>query len=213
MSFPANWAARVAKRLLPLSVEQEDLAIALKEWAYTGVCEDHGIPCEVCQMCGQEDLRYHFEIENSTTYYQLWVGSECIQKFSIDAYNEYGERLEGEEATELVKKHRAQLIEAARIRRVDEVINLCIEYETSSNLREILERCLLTHRNGSALSPKQMATLGWRLKYFKIPHRPNDFRVALRRGKHKDDFVDLKDYQIKMVARYLSPQQRLRYGL
>jgi hypothetical protein len=210
MSFHPKWAARVARRLLPLSIEQADLAKALREWVYTGVCEDHGEPCEVCQMCGQEDLRYHFLIENTNNQEQLWVGSECITKFGVGAVDEDGQRVDGAEATTIVRQHRAHLIEMARRKRVEHAIQLGLEREQLPHMVSILNTCLKIHRRGDALSPKLMANLGWRLRELKVAHAHRDFRVDLRKGQHKDDVVSMEDFKVKTLLYYLTPEQRRR---
>ena len=76
------WTAKAARNLLPHSVAPV-LADALREWAYTGQSNDYGQPEETCELCDQEDLRYHFEIGNAQTGHHLWVGSKCIQRFGM----------------------------------------------------------------------------------------------------------------------------------
>lgn len=104
---------RVGANAIPLSVEQEELDIALDEWAYTGECVDHEEPFETCQMCDKEHLRYHFLIENDATGKSLWVGSECITRFGVDAIGPDGELVQGEGAARIVKADRQRMIEDA----------------------------------------------------------------------------------------------------
>src|SRR3546814_13751215 len=47
-----------------------------------------------CELCGQQELRYHFEIENDETAGSLLVGSECIKRFEITGIDEQGQRLD-----------------------------------------------------------------------------------------------------------------------
>lgn len=106
------WTAKAAKNLLPLSVAS-DLAEALREWAYSGNSTDYGQPEETCQLCDQEDLRYHFQIGNKQTAHHLWVGSSCIQRFEIAGYEQVKVDLAKliREADE--RKVRALLVEVA----------------------------------------------------------------------------------------------------
>lgn len=82
----AAWCSKAAANLLPLSLAT-DLATALREWAYSGISTDYGQPEVTCQLCDQEDLRYHFEIINGKTANRLWVGSKCIQRFGIAGFD------------------------------------------------------------------------------------------------------------------------------
>jgi hypothetical protein len=60
-----SWASRAAANLLPLSYERRDLAVALKEWRYTGNYHDLEVASENCELCNHPDIRYQFEIEIS----------------------------------------------------------------------------------------------------------------------------------------------------
>jgi hypothetical protein len=100
--------AKAARNLLPYSLAPL-LADALREWAYTGQSNDYGQPEETCQLCDQEDLRYHFEIGNAQTGHHLWVGSKCIQRFEIAGFDH-------------VKVDLARLIREAEERRVRELL-------------------------------------------------------------------------------------------
>ena len=56
----SSYPQRVADNILPLSISGE-LSQAFKEWSFT---EGHEDVIENCQLCNQEQLRYHFEIKN-----------------------------------------------------------------------------------------------------------------------------------------------------
>lgn len=59
---------------------------ALKEWFFTEKVYDHETAEADCQLCDQEQLRYHFQIQNRHTSKTLWVGSSCILRFQISVY-------------------------------------------------------------------------------------------------------------------------------
>ena len=61
-------------------------------------------PSETCQLCGKQELRYHFEIGNAYTNDRLWVGSHCILQFDVDVLED-GRRLSTTEA----KRHLTKL--------------------------------------------------------------------------------------------------------
>jgi hypothetical protein len=56
-----SWAQNSAANLLPLSIERSRLAIALKEWLYTGDMYDLEEPVETCELCEHPDIRYQFK--------------------------------------------------------------------------------------------------------------------------------------------------------
>ncbi len=75
----STYPQRVVDNILPLSLASA-LPEAFKEWYFTERTEDHEQAIEDCELCNQERLRYHFEIENRHTKRRLWVGSSCILK-------------------------------------------------------------------------------------------------------------------------------------
>lgn len=77
-----GYTQRVRDSILPLSVAGT-LPAAFNEWSFTDNTVDHVQPVETCELCGQQDLRYHFEIANHYTDATLWVGSHCILQFDV----------------------------------------------------------------------------------------------------------------------------------
>jgi hypothetical protein len=73
-----TYPQRVRDNILPLSVGSS-LPEAFEEWSFTENTIDHEEPIETCELCDQEELRYHFEIKNTLTKNILWVGS-CLKK-------------------------------------------------------------------------------------------------------------------------------------
>ena len=104
-----QYLQRVADNILPLSVAGT-LPEAFKEWYFTGRTEDHEQAIEDCQLCNQEQLRYHFEIENQHTHHHLWVGSQCILKFKVAVYED--DRLLDQKAA---KKKLSSLVNQMRL--------------------------------------------------------------------------------------------------
>jgi sugar diacid utilization regulator len=96
---------RVADNILPFS-KAGTLSEALSEWYFTEKVEDHEVAEEDCELCNQEQLRYHFEIRNRFTNRHLWVGSSCILKFQVSVYDNNGVLLD--------KKSTAKKLDALR---------------------------------------------------------------------------------------------------
>ena len=59
MTYPQ----RVADNILPISIATH-LPEAFTEWYFTEEVYDHERSAAVCQLCDQEQLRYHFRIRN-----------------------------------------------------------------------------------------------------------------------------------------------------
>src|ERR1017187_2547261 len=91
-----SWIKNAAKNLLPLSREQGNFTLALKEWYYAGNMHDLEEPVEICELCEHPDIRYQFEIVNQHTRNALLGGSEFIHKFEIGAIDESGTVLDTE---------------------------------------------------------------------------------------------------------------------
>jgi hypothetical protein len=80
--------ARHASRTLVALSKSDDLAEAESEWRYAGRYEDHGGPFAICDLCGKQNLRYQFEIQNRVNGQSLLVGSRCVLLFGIEGNDE-----------------------------------------------------------------------------------------------------------------------------
>lgn len=69
----ATYPQRVRDNILPLSIGST-LPEAFEEWSFTEMTVDHEQPTANCELCNQEELRYHFEIKNALTHNRLWLG-------------------------------------------------------------------------------------------------------------------------------------------
>lgn len=57
----STYPQRVADNILPLSIAGT-LSEAFEEWYFTENAKDYEYPCKNCELCDQENSRYHFEI-------------------------------------------------------------------------------------------------------------------------------------------------------
>lgn len=69
----SGYTQRVRDSILPLSVAGT-LPAAFAEWAFIRSTIDRDALIETCESCGQQDLRYHFEVANRYTEATLWIG-------------------------------------------------------------------------------------------------------------------------------------------
>lgn len=196
---------RVAENILPLSLA-ETLSDAFKEWYFTENIEDHEIAEEDCELCNQEQLRYHFEIKNRHTNHNLWVGSSCILKFQVQVFDN-GALLDAKSSAkkldELKKKMRFEsCMKALRIL-------------ANSENNGILSSALDFYLKNKCLTPKFAFVVFWRLSKNNIDHSPSFFKVSLKKDKYKTDLAQMPLDRVHIIWPALSSSQRklaITYG-
>ena len=194
----SGYTQRVQESILPRSVAGT-LPAAFAEWAFTENTVDHEAPIETCELCGQQDLRYHFEIANHYTKATLWVGSHCILQFDV-AVLEGGRRLSPEEA----KRHLAKLTQQMHLQSCIEAL----ERLAAAEVNPILTGALDYYRRNKKLTPKYAAVVFWKLQSFRIDHHPSLFKVELRRAQHIEDLRQMPTGRVHRFWGALSPAQR-----
>lgn len=178
-----GYTQRVRDSILPLSLA-DTLPAASTEWSFTENTVDHETPIETCELSGQQDLRYHFEIANRYTEAALWVGSHCILQFDV-AVIEKGRRLSPEEA----KRHLAKLTQRMQL----ESCIRALEQLATKETNPVLSGPLDYYRRNKKLTPKYAAVVFWKLRTFRIDHRPSFFHVE-----------DLRQMPTRRVHRFWS---------
>jgi hypothetical protein len=200
-----TYPQRVRDSILPLSVA-DTLPKAFEEWSFTENTIDHEQPIETCQLCRQEELRYHFEIRNALTHKTLWVGSQCILKFQLSVF-ERGRKLSPDDA----KKKLDRLMDKMRL---DSCIR-ALERLAQAEKKEILLKALEFYKTNKHLTPKFAFVVLWRLKANKIDHSPSFFKVVLKKDKHKRDLQMMEESRVHVIWPALSAAQRkkaISYG-
>lgn len=201
----STYPQRVAENILPLSVAGA-LPEAFREWYFTEAVEDHEAAEETCQLCNQEELRYHFEIQNRHTNHRLWVGSSCILKFQLQVYEE-GSLLSPERAKKKLDALRRKM-------RLDSCLRALRELAEKEN-SNILTNALDFYTKNKYLSPKFAFVVFWRLSANKIDHSPSFFKVSLKKDKYKRDLAQMETERVHMFWPALSSSQRkmaIHYG-
>lgn len=189
---------RVSENLLPRS-RASTLVEALKEWAFTDRVEDHEEAIETCQLCGQEELRYHFEIANRHTNFALWVGSHCILKFQVAVW-ENGRQLSSKKA----KQKLDRLTEEMRFKSCLKALGNVASKEGNS----ILTNALDFYRQNEYLTPKYAFVVLWRLRENSIDHNPSFFKINLKRSKYKEDLSAMSESKVRLIWPALTSSQR-----
>ncbi len=201
----SNWAERASASLLPLS-RASTLGAALKEWTYTGRFFDLEAADGTCELCGQQELRYHFEIENDGTSASLLVGSECIKRFEIAGIDEQGRRLDARDMGKLVDRHRRGLVEDARKQRVMTALlklgRKAPDFDAQNFIAFVDDK--------GAFTPNQVAMIFWRLGSAGVEYRPADWKVRLRRDSDIGQLRTMKPAAFKRVMAALTAAQRRR---
>ena len=192
------YTRRVRDNILPLSIANT-LPKAFEEWRFTGKTIDHYHPTQTCKLCGKDEIRYHFEIENEFNQNCLMVGSHCILKFNLAVFVG-GNRLTLDEA----KKHLSKLTEQMRLA---SCIKALEQLATSEN-NDILRGALEYYRKNKKLTPKQAFVVFWRLNKNQIDHSPSFFNVTLKKQRYRDDLQAMPTSQVRFFWQALTVSQR-----
>ena len=190
---------------MPLSVG-DTLPKAFEEWSVTEQVVDHETPHETCELCGQESLRYHFEIRNTITRHTLWIGSQCILKFGLSVF-ENGRILSPENAKKKIQRIMEQMQQDACIRALTK---LALEEKN-----EILTNALAYFKAHKYLSPKQAFVVLWRLNTHRIEYNPSFFKVDLKHARFKAQLGEMESSKVRLIWLALSSSQRaiaIRFG-
>jgi hypothetical protein len=194
----ATYTQRVRDSILPLSVS-DTLPEAFREWYFTEEIIDRETPIETCQLCGQEELRYHFEIQNEVNDNTLWVGSQCILKFDVSVFED-GRLLSAVEA-------RRKLDKLTEKMRLDSCIKALKNLATSEN-NEVLNNALNYYQRYKKLTPKFAFVVFWRLKRHRIDHNPSFFNITLKKKKFMNDLREMETARVHFFWTALSSSQR-----
>lgn len=194
----SGYTQRVRESILPNSIG-DTLPSAFGEWAFTNQTIDHESATETCELCGQQDLRYHFEIGNTYTDAKLWVGSHCILQFDV-AVLEDGRRLTPDQA----KRHLAKLTQKMQLESCIRALESLAATESS----QILSGALDYYRRKKKLTPKYAAVVFWKLQDFNIDHHPSFFKIELRRDRHINDLREMQTSRVHKFWQALSAGQK-----
>ena len=180
-------------------MEQEILAVALREWVYDRNVVVLESPSRVCQLCGHPGIRYQFEIVNRDTGNSLLVGSECIKRFAIGVCSEGGTTITEEAADRSVDADRRRMEQEARDR---SVLNSLVELAAIDDEFE-LESFITYYRLRGAFTPNQMALLQWRFQRCGVTHEPACFKVSLRHHREQEQLRRMADWKVRRLRPYL----------
>lgn len=145
--YSIEWVYRVQKNIFESSFEKENIEDALSEWKYTKkyTRKDY----ETCQICGQRPINYMFKIANDLTHRTLWVGSDCIQKFSvldikgIKIYDDFGQQIVDDKLIrKAINDDYKKMIKDDRVLRVLNILQILMDKKPGD---EYLEKIYLEY--------------------------------------------------------------------
>ena len=198
-----NWIESVKKTLLPLSEEKTSIKKALQEWKNTNdfidSMEDEGNFTE-CELCGHPEIRYRFTIKNVLNLNTLEVSSTCITKFYDETVDDLEERSYAKKKIlDSISAHKEQI----KKRRVDKAFN-------QMNSNKFSRSLFNQYKENGSLSPKQILAIHSDL--VKLGVKFNDVKMNLRKRKYQTDLTKAKGIKLKILLKYLSPQQLKKYS-
>ena len=188
----------VMENILPLSLAKT-LPEAFTEWFFTEKTIDYGSPIAKCNLCDNEKLRYHFEINNENNGNKLFIGSKCIIKFQLRVF-ENGNVL----STKGVIKKLNRLIND--MRKVS-CIKALVEIASFEN-NNILKSALAYYQKHQYLTPKFAFVVFWRLKKTSIDFTESFFKITLKTESNKRDLKEMPHERVLMFWNALSPAQK-----
>jgi hypothetical protein len=203
-----QWLENAKKNLLPLSKEKQRLKYALKEWDYRGKWEDYESCEATCQLCEQEELRYHFEITNKYTRKRLLVGSKCITRFGgVNVYDENGQLItDPAEAEKRVKRDVQKIVSAAKQRSVMDSLNTLAKKDNHPEID--IKDLIYYYRERGAFTPNQLAMLIWRFEITKVAYHREYFKMIATRKREKWQLLKMPDWKLQKLVACLTPSQK-----
>ena len=200
-----DWDKKARENLLPLSEEQFDLEIALKEWRCTAKVIDHITPSETCQLCENTGLRYHFEIKNDRSENHMLVGSSCILRFNIAVYGEHGELLEGQ-------AREKRLNDTIHILQTESALEALRQlWQIDKERRGLIEYYVRNFEQRNGFEPGQLLFLFQQLRKNKIEYEPAYYKVTLRSGQDQDELLRMSEEDRALLWPSLSASQVRNY--
>lgn len=195
----------IRETLFSVSMEQKKFRRALKEWRFTGQVDENEECGEKCELCGHEEIRWSFWIQNIHNSNRLTTGSKCIKLFSqIQVLDANGEPMEGAERNRAINKALKDAIEARRKEAACRPIMHLMEVEKSPMLNDVF---LSVYKN-KGLTPKQASILFWRLKENGISFEPENYKLRLRSERDKMNLLKMPDWQVERIKPCMSLSQQ-----
>ncbi|MGD1456951.1 hypothetical protein [Vibrio harveyi] len=202
------WLENSINTILDLSISLT-FAAACAEWHFTGKVIDHEKAEAVCELCGKNELRYHYEIRNGFTDHELMVGSSCILRFSdIRVLNQHGcEVTDHGERERLLR----DALERERIESLLAKLRVLYRSNRRGDMKPRIANLAILIKQKEKLTPKDAAWLVHTMAVNGITHDTSLISVSLNKKKHKSELANLPPYAFNLVWDLLTATQQERH--
>lgn len=197
-----NHLAIEIQNLLPRS-RSKSFKAALKEWFATGEYDEYPSATETCELCGKENLKYHYEIKNQHTEETLNIGSSCILKFEIMILSDGKLELPSNKLLSRIER-KFQLRKAYE--QMTTLVRSC-----SETYREYYESLRSKIESDQDLSPKEALNTFKAFYKNRIKYDPSCFRIGLRTSRSKMELMAMDDWSRSKILPAMSSEQKKRY--
>lgn len=196
----SSWALNAAANLVSRS-SSPYLAMAMREWHATGDLIDHHSIDEVCELCDHTGLRYHYEIRNTGTNSQLWVGSTCITRF-VPMFEGGREVVDEAEKSAILLRWRKEAEELSREEAADRTLRKLFDIDPRFRTGNWKRDWKLGY------SAKQLNMVAVVCRANGIPFSAYNFKINTRRERVVDQVKDLDLWHYKRI-RLALPKSRV----
>lgn len=214
--YDDQWVARVKRNIFAASENTVDIERALSEWVYTRdkVTQSHS----VCNICSQPELVYIFKIRNIKNGNVLWIGSDCIRKFTIDdtkaiaIYDINGERIVDDNIIDrILKDDLKSLIHDAKSIRVLNILSKMYDDTKDEYYNYLYDH----YANYNKFTPRQIVWLDNEMRKLKVEYNPYDFMVDISNPFYLNHVLKMSPNSISILKKYMNRDQleRIDYQL
>lgn len=186
-----NWYQMAVAKLLMVS-QALQICEAMLEWKFTGDVKDRRTSDNVCELCGQKNLRYHFQIFNIINGGVLQVGSECIKKFEGISICDSAGRLI------LDQKERSRWLDQKKRECIDQIREeimlkpLRLLYRADTSIQLFIAASVDRYKQEGAFPPQHLSELFARMDKHGIQYDPTTFKIRLNSNDYRSQLQRIK---------------------
>lgn len=177
-----------------------------EQWAYTGECFISENNSGTCDLCGQQNLKYIFQIENVEKTKYMSVGSECILDFMNSGYMKK-ETGNGEQVFMLLQQHKREKIEEEKRKQLFQSIDCIHSFDESFKP----DHYYALYYNQGGFTPNQAVYILEQIQHYHIPYQTSSFTILLRKKEHQEELMRLSFYYLELLWMTLSSEQQKKF--
>jgi hypothetical protein len=154
-----------------------------------------------CELCGHPRIKHRYEIANSATRRQLWVGSECIKKF-VPIFERGVEVVDEARRSAIVERIVSETRTRNREDRATTLLNALADTDQRFQNSDWLDQWKLGY------SVRQLQLIAFAAREAELPFSSADFRINTRRGRVMEQLYNLEAWQYRRLRGALTPARR-----